>query len=234
MKKFLAALMFVLLVSPVFADDAAPAAAAPAAAAPAADQAAPAAAAPKAKKTPSGDEAGIKKMFIEISDAWAAGDSTAVASHFLKEGSLITSGQEAWGRDDVEKLVASDLQTLKGSTQVFGDYKFHFVLPGCALVDLTGTVSGIKNADGTPAQDTLFHIYAAVALRGKNWFVLALRPYAAGKAVAASAAAAPAAAAPAAAPAEPAVPPAAAAAAPAAPAAAAPPASPDVAVPAAK
>jgi 2-oxoglutarate dehydrogenase E2 component (dihydrolipoamide succinyltransferase) len=216
MKKFLAVLLFASFVAPIFADDAAPAAAAPAAAAPAV--AAPAAAAPKIKKVkPVGDEAGIKKAFSEVSDAWAAGDAAAVAAHFLKDGSFINPfGQDAWDRDAIEKIAASDLQMMKGSTQTFSDFKFRFILPGFALVDLTATLSGLKNADGSGAPDTQFHIYAAVAQRGAKWFAVALRPYAFVKmdntapaaAPAAPAAAAPAAPAPAAAVPAPAAPPA--------------------------
>ena len=57
MKKFLAAVLLALLVSPVFADDAVPAAAAPAAD----DQAAPAAEMKAKKAKPAGDEAGIQE-----------------------------------------------------------------------------------------------------------------------------------------------------------------------------
>jgi 2-oxoglutarate dehydrogenase E2 component (dihydrolipoamide succinyltransferase) len=225
MKNFFAALMLVLLVSPVFADEAAPAAAAPAAAAPAAD--APAAApapAPKAKKSGMSDEAGIKKTFGEISDAWAAGDAAAIVSHFTKEASIINPfGQDAWNREDSQKVIAADLDMMKGSTQTFDDFKFHSVLPGgFSLIDATGTVSGLKNADGSPAADMQFHIYAAMANRGGKWCVLALRPYAFVKTGNAPAAA-PAAAAPAA----PAAPPADATV----PAPAAPVAPPDASVP---
>jgi ketosteroid isomerase-like protein len=222
MKKFLAALMLVLLVSPVFADDAAPAAAAPAVAAPAA---------PKAKKSAMGDEAGIKKTFGEISDAWAAGDAAAIVSHFTKEASIINPfGQDAWNREDAQKVIAADLDMMKGSTQTFDGFKFHSVLPGgFSLVDATGTVSGLKNADGSAAADMQFHVYAAMANRGGKWCVLALRPYAFVKTGNSAAAPAPAAAAPAAAPA--AVAPAdASVPAPAAPAA---PPAPDTSVPAA-
>jgi len=196
MKKFLVAVLLALLVSPVFADDAAPAA----------DQAAPAADAMKAKKAkPAGDEAGIKKTFKAFSEAWAAGDAKAIGALFTKESSLINPfGQEAWGREDIEKVVAGDLDMMKGSTHSVDNFKFHFVLSGFSLVDATGTLSGLKNADGSPAADKSVHIYAAMALRGAKWYFLALRPYMyvnGGAPMAAPAAAAPAAAPPAAAPA---------------------------------
>jgi uncharacterized protein (TIGR02246 family) len=201
MKKILAVVLFALCVSPVLADTAAPAVAAPAAAAPAAETAP--AAAPKAKKAKTGDEAGIKATFKAFSEAWAAGDATALASHFLKEGSFINPfGQEAWGREDIEKLLASDLAMMKGSTHSFDNLKFHFVLPGFALVDATATLSGVKNADGSAAPDMPVHIYSALALRGSKWFILAFRPYvfAKGMGTMAAAPAAPVAAAPPAAP----------------------------------
>lgn len=220
MKNFFAALMLVLLVSPVFADDSAPAAAAPVVAAPAV--AAPAA--PKAKKSGMSDEAGIKKTFAEVSDAWAAGDAAAIVSHFTKEASIINPfGQDAWNREDAQKVIAADLEMMKGSTQTFDGFKFHSVLPGgFSLVDATGTVSGLKNADGSAAADMQFHVYAAMANRGGKWCVLALRPYAFVKTGNSAAAPAAAAAAPSAAPADA-----------AAPAPAAPAAPPDATVPAA-
>jgi ketosteroid isomerase-like protein len=213
MKKFLAAVLLALLVSPVFADNAAPAVAAPAA-----DQAAPAADVKAKKAKPAGDEAGIKKTFKEFSEAWAAGDAKAIGALFTKESSIINPfGQEAWGREDIEKVVAGDLDMMKGSTHSVDNYKFHFVLSGFALVDATGTLSGLKNVDGSAAADKSVHIYAAMALRGAKWYFLALRPYMfmnGGTAMAAPAAAAPAAAPPAA----PVAPAAAAPAAPPAPA----------------
>ncbi len=133
----------------------------------------------KAKTKPVNDEAGIKKMFDEFSQAWAAGDAKAMASHWVKDGSLINPfGQDAWTREDVEKIVAADTQMMKGSTQTFDDYKFRFVLPGFALVDCTATVGGMKNADGTDAPVQKFHLYSAVALRDKTWYALSIRPYA--------------------------------------------------------
>ncbi len=186
-KKFLAATsMVMLLVVPVFAADEA---------APVAVPKAPAV--KKAKPAKAGDEAGIKKVFKEISEAWNAGDAKAMASHWLLDGTLITPfGKSASTRAEVEEAIAGDLQIMKGSTQEFTDIKVHFVLPGFALVDATGTVSGAKNPDGTAAPDMQVHVYAALALRGTKWLALAVRPYTFMKAPGATAAVAPAAAAP--------------------------------------
>jgi uncharacterized protein (TIGR02246 family) len=205
-KKLLAVMSFsMLFAAPVMADDAATApAAAPAAdqAVPA-DQAAPGAPAKKMKAAKSMEdnsakEAAIKKAFDDLSAAWAAGDAHAVASHWLADGSLINPfGQDAWSRAEVEKVAGADIESMKGSTQTFDDYKFTWILGGCALVDCTGTISGMKNADGTDAPNKQFHIVGVMVQRGDKWLARAIRPYAfvpaPGSTAAAPAAAAPAA-----------------------------------------
>jgi uncharacterized protein (TIGR02246 family) len=210
-KKFFAGMsMMLLLAATVFAAGKAPATTGDEAAAPA-----PVKVVKKAKPA-KGDEAGIKKAWKEVSEAWSKGDAKGVASHFASDGSLITPfGKVAEGRVAIEQAVAEDLSIMKGSTQEFSDFKFRFILPGFALVDLTGTVSGMKAPDGTALPDKQFHIYAALALRGTKWVALAVRPYAFQTMPGAPAAAS--AAAPAAAPAAETVPAAKAAEVPAAP-----------------
>jgi len=203
MKKFLAAMaLSVLFVAPVMADDPAPAADT---AAPAADQAAPAMAPAKKMKAAkpatdnAGKEAEIKSTFDSLSADWAAGDAHKVAAHWTTDGSLINPfGQDAWIRADVEKVVGADMDMMKGSTQTFADYHFTWILGGCALVDCTATIGGMKMADGTAAPDKTFHVVSVVIQRGTKWLAKAVRPYAF---IPAPNAAAPAAAAPAMAPA---------------------------------
>jgi len=174
LKKFFAGLgMLLMFVAPVLADTAAPATGP----APAADEAA-APVAKKAKAPKGNDEAGVKKLFSEVSDAWAAGDAHALASHWVVDGSLINPfGKDAWSRAEVEQVAGADIQMMKGSTQTFDDFKIRFVLGGFALVDTTGTVAGMKNPDGTDAPPHSFHIYAAVVQRGAKWFAVSVRPY---------------------------------------------------------
>jgi uncharacterized protein (TIGR02246 family) len=155
----------ILSFSPVIAQQGAPA------------PPAPKAPAVKAKAKPMNDEVGIKKMFAEFSQAWAAGDSKKLASFWVKDGSLINPfGQDAWNREDIEKVVAADTQLMKGSTQTFDDFKFRFIL-NFALVDCTATIAGMKNPDGTDAPNHNFHIYGALASRDNHWYILAIRPY---------------------------------------------------------
>lgn len=126
-----------------------------------------------------GDEAGIKKAWKEVSKAWAAGDAKGVANQFASDGTLITPfGKSASGRAEIEEAISMDLTIMKGSTQEFSDFKFRFILPGFALVDITGSISGMKAPDGTALPDKQVHVYAAMALRGTKWVALAVRPYA--------------------------------------------------------
>ena len=181
-KPSLMALLFALCVLPVMSQDAAkPAAAPPVAAAPAGSTGSPQAAksAPKAvKASPANDEAGIQALFQGLTEAWTAGDAKLAASHWLKDGSLISPmGTAAWNRDEVEKIAGSDIQHF-GGTNTFSDLKIVPILPGgFALVDATATISGLKNADGTAAPDFVHHVYAAVVNRGGKWYFKALRPY---------------------------------------------------------
>lgn len=172
-KQLISVLCLVMLsIIPALGQQAAPAAATPVAKAAAAP-------AVKAKAKPVNDEAGIENRFDEFSQAWAAGDAKKMASFWVKDGSLINPfGQDAWNREDVEKVITADIGMMKGSTQTFDDFKYLFILQGFALVDCTATLGGLKNADGTDAPSKNFHIYAALALRDNQWYIRALRPYA--------------------------------------------------------
>ena len=189
MKKLFAVVgMLSLFVVPVFADDAAPAAAAPAAAAPAAESAAPAeapATAPVAKKVKAGmpgDEEGVKKAFEEVSAAWATGDAKAVASCFTMDSSLINPmGDEGHGRKDVQKVVEGEFAgPMKGTQQAFSDFSIRFYpQPNIALVDCTGTVTGMKKPDGTDADPMKVHVFGILVNRsGKKWQALSIRAFA--------------------------------------------------------
>ncbi len=181
MKKLFAAAASLLLLfaAPLFADDqtAAPAAGTTEAA-PAAGTIPSVAATPMGKKV-TGSDAEIRTTLDEISADWASGDAHKMASHWLEKGSLITPfGKEAWNRAEVEEAIAGDLEMMKGSTQTFSDPKIDWILGGCALVDTTGTIGGMKNADGTDAPSKEFHVYMVLVQRGSKWMARAVRPYA--------------------------------------------------------
>jgi uncharacterized protein (TIGR02246 family) len=177
MKKLfaVAASLLLLFAAPLFADDQT---AAPAAAAPAADTAAPAAgSAMKAKKS-GGDEAGVKAVFEKFSKAWADGDAKARAALFTYDATLINPfGVVADGRTEIEKVFEDENNTIaKGTTHTFDNFKIHFVLPNFALVDVDGTISGVKTPAGVDAPDVKLHVYGVVVNRGKDWKFFAARP----------------------------------------------------------
>ncbi len=203
-KLFAVAGMLSLFAVPVFADEAAPAAAAPAAAAPAAE--APAAAAPAAKKgakAVADDEVGVKAAFDRFSQAWGAGDAKARAAVFTNDGSVINPfGKEAWGRAEITKLFEMENETIaKGTTHVFDNFKIAFVMNTIAFVDCDGTISGLKSPAGDAMPDQKTHVFVVAVKRSKDWQFRYARPtiFATmpGAAPAADASAAPAAAAPA-------------------------------------
>ncbi len=137
-----------------------------------------------------GDIAGIQKLFLEFSEAWATGDAKRVASHWVLDGTYLNIfGQPAGNREEIEQLLITDLQLLKGSVQTFNDFKYRFVLGGFALVDAAGDISGMKNGDGSDVPDNPIHIYAALANRGGKWYFLSMRPYAFAKSPSAASAA---------------------------------------------
>ena len=158
--------MILLLTAPVVAQDqtAAP------------DAAAAAPMKKMAKKTAAGDEAGIKKAFEGVSTAWASGDAEQMIKFFTADSSLINPmGNEGWGKTEVQKIIAGDLQHFKGTTQTFDNFKFVFIMPSIALVDCEGTISGAKNADGTDAEPTKVHVYGLLVNRGKGWQARSIR-----------------------------------------------------------
>jgi uncharacterized protein (TIGR02246 family) len=183
MNKIIAALgLLLLFVAPVFAEDAAAPAADANVAAPAADTAAPAKPAKKMKamKAAGGDEEGIKKTFSEVSEAWATGDAKALAAHFTDDSSIINPmGMEGHGKAEVLKVIQGEFEgPMKGTQQTFDDFNFTWVMPNLALVDCTGTVTGMKKPDGTDADPMKIHVYGVVVNRGKGWQSRAIRAYA--------------------------------------------------------
>ncbi len=174
--------MLLLFVAPVLAQDTQAASdnAADASAAAPVDQAvAKPAKKAKAKKS-GGDEKGIKKTFTQVSEAWASGDAKALASHFTPDSSLINPmGMEGNGRAEVEKVIEAEMAgPMKGTQQTFDDFNFTWVMPNFALVDCTGTVTGMKNADGTDAEPLKVHVYGVIVNRGHGWQARAIRAYA--------------------------------------------------------
>lgn len=178
LKKFFAGFgLTVLMAAPVFAAAEAAPPTGPAPEDVAAE--APAPVVKKAKRAPSmGDEAGVKAAFDRFSKAWAAGDAKGRADCFTYDATLINPfGLAANGKEEIQKVFEQENATIaKGTTHVFSNFKIHFVMPNFALVDVDGTVSGIKTPAGADAPDVKLHAYCVVVKRTKVWQVYAARP----------------------------------------------------------
>jgi len=163
--------MLGMAVAPVMAQDEAPAAPeAPVA------PAAPVKKAMKAPKKSTNDETGIKKAFAGVSAAWASGDAKKMIKFFTYDSSLINPmGQEGWGKEEVAKIIAADLEVFKGTTQKFDNFKFVWIMPTIALVDCDAVISGMKTPDGMDAGDQKMHVYGEIVNRGKDWQARSIR-----------------------------------------------------------
>lgn len=172
MKKLFAVFAMLLFATPLLAQDQT--------AAPANNAAAPAPVKKaKAHKSAGGDEEGIKAGFEKFSKAWADGDAKARAACFTPDATLINPfGVAANGRDEIEKVFEEENKTIaNGTIHSFDNFKIHFVMPNFALVDVDGTISGVKDQAGQPAPDVKIHAYCVVVNRsGKSWQVFAARP----------------------------------------------------------
>jgi uncharacterized protein (TIGR02246 family) len=181
MKKLIAAASLLLLfAAPLFAQDQTTTPVADTAAPPA-DAPAPAAApAPMAKKA-GGDEEGVKKHFQEASDAWNAGDAKAMAALYTPDSSFISPmGDEGHGRKEIQKIFEDVFAgPMKGTQLTFDDFTIRFYpQPNIALVDCTGTLTGMKKPDGTDAGPFKAHHFCIIVNRtGKKWQTLVLRGY---------------------------------------------------------
>jgi uncharacterized protein (TIGR02246 family) len=134
---------------------------------------------PATAASPAGAEAAIQKAWQQFSDAWGRGDAHARAALWAEDGSLINPfGVEAHGRAAIEKLFEQeDAGFAKGTTNTFSNFSYRFLTPTIAEVDATGTIEGIRGADGAPMPALKVHIFAIMAKTGYTWQMKDARPY---------------------------------------------------------
>ncbi len=124
-------------------------------------------------------EAAIQKVLQQFSDTWASGDAHARAALWAEDASLINPfGLEARGRAAIEKVFEQeDAGFAKGTTQTFSDFSYRFLTPTIAEVDTTGTIKGMKSADGTPMPPVTVHVFGIFTKTGGKWQMKDVRPY---------------------------------------------------------
>ena len=125
------------------------------------------------------DEAAIQKVWQQFSDAWASGDAHARAALWAEDATLINPfGVEAHGRSAIEKLFEQeDAGFAKGTTHTFSDFSYRFLTPTIAEVDATGTIKGMRGADGAAMPPLTLHVFAIVTKAGGKWQIKDARPY---------------------------------------------------------
>jgi len=125
------------------------------------------------------DEAAIQKVWQQFSDAWVRGDAHARAALWAEDASLINPfGLEAHGRAAIEKVFEQeDAGFAKGTTHTFSNFSYRFLTPTIAEVDTTGTIKGMRGADGTPMPPLTLHVFAILAKAGGKWQMKDARPY---------------------------------------------------------
>jgi|BarGraIncu01122A_1022018.scaffolds.fasta_scaffold51986_2 uncharacterized protein (TIGR02246 family) len=125
------------------------------------------------------DEAAIQKVWQQFSDAWVRGDAHARAALWAEDASLINPfGLEAHGRAAIEKVFEQeDAGFAKGTTHTFSNFSYRFLTPTIVEVDTTGTIKGMRGADGTPMPPLTLHVFAILAKAGGKWQMKDARPY---------------------------------------------------------
>ena len=125
------------------------------------------------------DEAAIQEVWQQFADAWASGDAHARAALWAEDASLINPfGVEARGRAAIEKVFEQEgAGFAKGTTQTFSGFSYRFLTPTIAEVDATGTIKGMRGADGAPMPPLTLHVFAIVTKAGGKWQIKDARPY---------------------------------------------------------
>lgn len=125
-----------------------------------------------------GDEA-IKDRLAEFKAAWDKHDTHAIAALCTEDSTLINPmGDTANGRAEIEKLITREhAGPFKATTYSYTDVKIQWVTDVVAVVDYSGTVSGIHAPDGSAAPDLVHHGLFVFSKKDGHWLISVNRPY---------------------------------------------------------
>jgi uncharacterized protein (TIGR02246 family) len=121
----------------------------------------------------------VNALLTKLGDAFNRGDAKAGAALFATDGDLINpTGKQGQGRAAVEKIMATDMQTiLKGARSTFTADTVRELAPNVWLVDATHMGQGMKGPDGK-AMTSKIHLVAIVTRAKDNTLqISAARPY---------------------------------------------------------
>jgi len=121
----------------------------------------------------------VNALLSKLEDAFNRGDAKAGASLFATDGDLINPvGRQGQGRAAVEKIMATDMQTiLKGARSTFTADSVRELAPNVWLVDATHSGQGMKGPDGKPMTGKIHLVAIVTRAKDNKLQIAAARPY---------------------------------------------------------
>src|SRR6516225_4948926 len=90
-----------------------------------------------------GQEAAVRAVFDETSQAWAEGDADAFAAHYATDATVILPGRYLSGQDAIRTAMATAFAgPLKNSRRIHRVQAVRFTDPGTAIV-ITDSITAL-------------------------------------------------------------------------------------------
>ena len=99
-----------------------------------------------------GQEAAVRAVFDETSQAWAEGDADAFAAHYATDATVILPGRYLPGQDAIRTVMAAAFAgPLKNSRRIHRVQAVRFTDPGTAIV-ITDSITALPGDPEPPVQ----------------------------------------------------------------------------------
>ncbi|MEW6269264.1 MAG: SgcJ/EcaC family oxidoreductase [Thermodesulfobacteriota bacterium] len=123
------------------------------------------------------EEAAIRKLYAQYTEAWNRHDVPAMVSFWAIDGDYMEpDGRHARGRDEVEKLFTQEHRTaFKGSTLSLTIETVWFITENVAMVDGKYDLSGVVDLQGKHLPVRTGHLTAILLREDGTWKVAAGR-----------------------------------------------------------
>lgn len=123
------------------------------------------------------NEAAIRKLYAQYTEAWNRHDPKAMAAFWTIDGDYMEpDGRHARGRDEVEKLFTAEHQSVfKDSTLSLTVETVWFITEDVAMADGTYDLSGVRDQEGKQVPLRRGHLTAILLREDGNWQVAAGR-----------------------------------------------------------
>ncbi len=123
------------------------------------------------------NEAAIRKLYAQYTEAWNRHDPQAMAGFWTIDGDYMEpDGRHAKGRDEVEKFFTEEHQSVfKDSTLALTVETVWFITEDVAMVDGTYDLSGVRDREGKQIALRRGHLTAILLREDGSWQVAAGR-----------------------------------------------------------